>query len=71
MQGWKRWVKAETHVLPAQDALFGVGILQVMIKHWYEGKYEPDAWAGWFFVNLGRVSACPRAFGKRYMRGSN
>jgi len=33
-----------------KDALFGVGILQVMIKHWFEGKYEPDAWGGWFFV---------------------
>eukprot|EP00438_Fugacium_kawagutii_P022185 Skav226219 [mRNA] locus=scaffold1288:63584:74632:+ [translate_table: standard] len=20
-----------------------------MIKHWYEGKFEADAWAGWFF----------------------
>lgn len=29
-----------------KDALFGVGILQVMIKHWYEGKYEPDDASG-------------------------
>ena len=41
-------------MLKLQDALFGVGILQVMMKHWFEGKFPINDWAGWFPLMPGR-----------------
>ena len=40
-----------------QDCIFGVGILQVVMKHWFEGRFAPWVWSYFFPARLGMVEA--------------
>lgn len=48
---------AGTHRRDRQDCIFGVGILQVVMKHWFEGRFAPWVWSYFFPALLGMVEA--------------